>query len=440
MHAAVASLPWEDEPIAIHFGKRAAVARVPGFTCVHDTGDDHLYVVDDTHGRVVSLGVPSAVNARDLARQTRELLLDGLLSDGWVVLHSSAVARSGRALVFVGDKGSGKTTLALKMLGEHGFEYLANDRLLARVDTDGRIELRPYALSVRLGGGTLRNHPKLRRHLHYFDHFDAAVLPLERQFAHEDKLELTVGEYADILDVTVADHAVVDHVFLPTLDFDGDDPQAEVEAPRQDDVLAGVEKSVLIPDPDGSGWLRALTGGTNELTTRMAATLRALAAAPSHRLRGHPEAIREEIRALTGTPGADTARPSPGWLREPLPATTVCVLHHRRVDRELTLAPWQTRAVNQGEVHELLVVDPAADLSEPINDVGYLGFASFDAGLLVVGDTLLWNGHRVAELLGFDDTHLPNHMNIVFRAVDAPHTGYERGLRPGDVLTIEPRP
>jgi hypothetical protein len=311
----VATLPWDGGERLIHFAKTARVAHVPGYTCVHDNVAAMLYLVEAATGRVVSIGTATGVNFRDLARQCRELLLGDLLADGWLVLHASAVARDGRAWIFAGDKGSGKTTLALKLLGaDLGFGYLANDRLLARLDADGAVEIKPYPMSVRLGGATMRNHPRLRPHLHYFDHFEAAILPLERQFVHEDKLELTVGEYASIVGFDVAGEAVLERVVLPTMDFTNPATEVNVTAPQPQQAFDLLLRSVLIPDADGASWLRELTGAKDELTDAMRQTVQAMATTGAARLRGGPDAMitalltahvgpvdAEDAKSVTGT-------------------------------------------------------------------------------------------------------------------------------------------
>jgi hypothetical protein len=291
-------------------------------------------------------------------------------------------------------------------------------------------------MSVRLGGGTVRNHPALRPHLHYFDHFDASVLPLEDQFAHQDKLELTVGEFTSILGTEVAEDATLDHVFLPALDVSGNVGPTAAERIGSEETYAAVADAVLVPDPDGSGWLRALTGARDELTEPMRETLRAIAGMSATRLHGHPDDMVRQALVCAEQPVDQQPQ---RWLRAPLEASMVCVLHHRRSDRDLTLAPWTTRAIAEGEVHELLMVDSTADLTRPVDQVSYLGFGRFPAGLLVVGDTLIREGRPLAKLVGFDDTHLPNHMNIVFQALSEGRTGQELGIRPKEVLILGPR-
>ena len=75
-----------------------------------------------------------AEDPRNLAITTRkavrEVLLDYCEARGYVMLHASAVARGGRVVIVAGDKGAGKTTLALSAALRGGWRYLSNDHLI----------------------------------------------------------------------------------------------------------------------------------------------------------------------------------------------------------------------------------------------------------------------------------------------------------------------
>ncbi|WP_194835948.1 hypothetical protein [Nocardia sp. XZ_19_369] len=69
------------------------------------------------------------------ARKTvREVLIDYCEQRHYIMLHASAVADDDRVIVIVGDKGSGKTTIALKSVLSHGMRYLSNDHLIVYSD------------------------------------------------------------------------------------------------------------------------------------------------------------------------------------------------------------------------------------------------------------------------------------------------------------------
>jgi hypothetical protein len=64
---------------------------------------------------------------------TLELMLLNYLAQGrGAILHSCAVAREGRGLVFVGESGAGKSTLARLWAQEEGVTILSDDRAIVR--------------------------------------------------------------------------------------------------------------------------------------------------------------------------------------------------------------------------------------------------------------------------------------------------------------------
>jgi hypothetical protein len=68
-----------------------------------------------------------AVSARKCLRET---FLDHCERRRYAMLHASAVATDDHLVIVVGDKGSGKTTLALRAVLDHGWRYISNDHLI----------------------------------------------------------------------------------------------------------------------------------------------------------------------------------------------------------------------------------------------------------------------------------------------------------------------
>ncbi|MFE7114542.1 hypothetical protein ACFU99_03860 [Streptomyces sp. NPDC057654] len=88
-------------------------------------------------------------------RLARDLVRAQLLRAGWVLLHASAVARDGRALLAVGPTGAGKSTVALTLARQDGWDLLANDRVFARLAKDGAVQLLPWPAAAAFGFGLL---------------------------------------------------------------------------------------------------------------------------------------------------------------------------------------------------------------------------------------------------------------------------------------------
>jgi hypothetical protein len=96
-----------------------------------------------------------STNPRDLAitvrKAVREVLLDYCEGRGYTMLHASAVADEARVVIVVGDKGSGKTTLALGAVLD-GYRYLSNDHLILYRGPDGLVVTSlPTPIPIKIG-------------------------------------------------------------------------------------------------------------------------------------------------------------------------------------------------------------------------------------------------------------------------------------------------
>ncbi len=124
--------------------------------------------------------------------------------------------------------------------------------------------------------------------------------------------------------------------------------------------------------------------------------------------------------------------------KTPVVGRLCCILHARAEQRGLQLATFPSRAVQQHEIHELiLTAEERAEPGREINRIAYLGFFE----ILVGG--VLWSGDRVeigercvGTLAGYDLTHFPNHLNIVVCAGEPVSTGLEFGFHLGDSVTF----
>ena len=87
-------------------------------------------------------------------------------------------------------------------------------------------------------------------------------------------------------------------------------------------------------------------------------------------------------------------------------------------DRELNLIPQLSRAVRRGDILELVCTDEeGAGPGSKVNRAAYVGFVEVsEAGLLLCGDAVTVRQEEIGEVTGFDETHLPNHLNVVIRS------------------------
>ncbi len=107
----------------------------------------------------------------------------------------------------------------------------------------------------------------------------------------------------------------------------------------------------------------------------------------------------------------------------------VVVLTGRLEDRGLSLIAPISRAVQKNEIHELIVTDDAgAGPGSRVDRIAYAGFVEIiSGGILLAGDQLICGGRSLGKIAGFDETHLPNHLNIVLQAGER-LDGVELGL------------
>jgi len=119
----------------------------------------------------------------------------------------------------------------------------------------------------------------------------------------------------------------------------------------------------------------------------------------------------------------------------PVTGTVVAVLAGSLSDRGLQLIPQPSRVLCQGEVHELIFTDEDVRPGMTVNRITYLGFFEVkQGGVAVVGDDVRVGG-VVGQLAGFDETHAPNHLNLVLRGTGAV-TGAAMRFSLGDRVTI----
>ncbi len=127
---------------------------------------------------------------------------------------------------------------------------------------------------------------------------------------------------------------------------------------------------------------------------------------------------------------------SPFYLRKVPEGNIVAVLDLKLEGRGLKLILPRSRAIRKGEIHEIILTTEDASPGGEVENAVYIGFwEASQGGIVEVGDELWIAGKRIGILLGFDETHFPNHLNMVFKG--KPLTGKERGLSLGDEVRFK---
>lgn len=172
--------------------------HVPKESCHDDGGVRHI--LKNRTGVLISLSDEGASiigaleeHANQVVNLIGTLFGLSLLDQGYVMVHASAIvdAASGEALVFLGNSGSGKSSLALQLIERGGYEFLSNDRVLMRADHD-TVWVAGLPKKPRVNPGTLlasaslsRLVPRPRRRVY-------EQLPREELWQLEEKTDVDV--------------------------------------------------------------------------------------------------------------------------------------------------------------------------------------------------------------------------------------------------------
>ena len=118
----------------------------------------------------------------------------------------------------------------------------------------------------------------------------------------------------------------------------------------------------------------------------------------------------------------------------------VTVLDLELETRGLQLIPTYSRVLVAHSIHELVVTDEIDKKpGETVNRVAFLAFFEvLRSGCIIVGETLNAGQSAIGTILGFDETHQPNHMNIVI-GVHQRRTGKQLGFELGTPISLEAR-
>lgn len=119
-------------------------------------------------------------------------------------------------------------------------------------------------------------------------------------------------------------------------------------------------------------------------------------------------------------------------------SAVVAVLQLKMEGRGLNLIEPKSRALKKNEIHELMVTDEKeAKPGAVVNQVSYIAFIEIcKGGVMVTGDEVYWNYYLLGIVAGFDDTHMPNHQNIVLYSPKR-ITGKELNMNVEDPIIIQ---
>lgn len=110
------------------------------------------------------------------------------------------------------------------------------------------------------------------------------------------------------------------------------------------------------------------------------------------------------------------ANQNPYFAKKPVLAKVTVVLDGIYENRGLSLIKPPSRALKRGEIHELILTDEQCSPGDTVNKIAYLAFVEIAQGSVIVqGDAVMIGRQEVGTIAGYDETHMPNHLNIVLK-------------------------
>ena len=195
---AVVGKPEFDASAMQIWSRPATPSRLPKESYRDDGEVRRIY--KNRTGVLISLSPEGASIVGDLDEHANQVVnlvgtLFGLslLEHGYVMVHASAVVSEsdGHALIFLGNSGSGKSSLALQMIERGGYAFLSNDRVLMRADPEG-VTIAGLPKKPRVNPGTLLASPALSRLVPRPRRRVYEQLPREELWRLEEKTDVDV--------------------------------------------------------------------------------------------------------------------------------------------------------------------------------------------------------------------------------------------------------
>ncbi|MFB3896789.1 MAG: hypothetical protein ACE14V_10860 [bacterium] len=124
--------------------------------------------------------------------------------------------------------------------------------------------------------------------------------------------------------------------------------------------------------------------------------------------------------------------------RKQVQGEVVNVLDAKAECRGLWLISTYSRVITKYSIHELILTDESVPkLGEAVNRIAYLCFFEVtEGGVILVRDKLYCGDQLIGTIKGFDESHMPNHLNIIVYA-EPRKTGKELGFAVGSKLRFQ---
>ena len=123
--------------------------------------------------------------------------------------------------------------------------------------------------------------------------------------------------------------------------------------------------------------------------------------------------------------------------KEKIKKKIVVVLKSSLKNRGLNLIAPISRAFRKHDIIELIATDEEnAVPGGNVDSISYIAFVEIiNSGVILVDDSVICGVNEIGKIAGYDDTHLPNHQNVIVKVTEK-KSGDELGLKIGDEITF----
>lgn len=141
-----------------------------------------------------------------LARLLRNASASNWNCKGGIPFHAAAVEAEGKAVLLLGDKCAGKTTITCELMNSHSTEFISNDRVV--VMPNGMVRGLPVSINIRQG--TIRRYKQLSslRGASIVNHHRISVN------SEPSDLSLSASEFAGAFGVGISAEKPISSIFL----------------------------------------------------------------------------------------------------------------------------------------------------------------------------------------------------------------------------------
>jgi hypothetical protein len=106
-------------------------------------------------------------------------------------------------------------------------------------------------------------------------------------------------------------------------------------------------------------------------------------------------------------------------------------------NRGLNLIAPISRVFKKYDVIELIATDEVSAVpGGNVDSISYIAFVEImNSGVILVDDPVLCNGIEIGKIAGYDDTHLPNHQNVIVKVAEK-RSGEELKIKVSDEINF----